>query len=179
MSHPNKKETTMYVIKYTVSPLGRFVGYIKKDKKLYFFSGADKVSMFERGIRTAQDMFKATPQQVAIDREPMLVELFPVDQLSPKWYATWWRGCRKDGTPFRKGTHAHKKRELMKKPKVEVVEEGPKAEPIKFDFHIKKEVNGVLKVYGCVLLHEYNMQMEDPAPKDVLDCTPMEVSIND
>lgn len=157
----------MYVIKYTKSPRGYYVGYIKGEGQMHFFSGTTESKLYARGTKCANEYFGAQASQVCMDASPMPQNQFPTHLIDPKWYTVWWTGIRKDGKPASKlGWKQTKK--FAKKPAVEdakPVDTKPVEDKPKFAFHITRKIGNKMYVFGCLQVAEYDLEIEEPLPK--------------
>ena len=130
----------MFVIKYTKSPRGYLVGYIKNDGKYRFFCAPTESQLFERGVASAKNNFNALARQVCMDSSPMPQDEFPAHLLTPNWYTMWWTGVLTSGkpaAPMSWDTDAIIRRKLMgNAKKIADNRDKKQAEEIKeFDFH--------------------------------------------
>lgn len=161
----------MYVIKYTKSPRGYYVGYIKGDGRLHFFAGESESRLFDRGVCAAYKHFRAGATQVCMDAKPMSQEDFPDHLIDHKWYCVWWSGVRKNGKPAASmrsdGRYAFIKKKLQEKAKkIEEKKEEKKDEnPIDktvpaFEYHFTKRVGNKIHIYGCTKVAEYDAEPE-------------------
>lgn len=157
----------MYVIKYTKSPRGYYVGYIKGAGRLHFFAAESESKLFDRGARSAYEHFRAGATQVCMDPKPMSHEDFPSHLIDHKWYCVWWSGVRKDGTPAAPmntdGRYSFIKKKLQEKAKAisEKKNENPvdKTAP-SFEYHFAKRVGNKIYIYGCTKIAEYDAEPE-------------------
>lgn len=157
----------MYVIKYTKSPRGYYVGYIKGDKRIHFFAGETEKKLYERGRKTASEHYKASPAQVCLEARPTPAFDFPHHLIDEKWRAVWWTGVRKDGSPASKMGWKRTKK-VVKKPEVEdakPVDTKPVEDKPKFAFHITRKIGNKMYVFGCLPVAEYDLEVEEPLPK--------------
>ena len=165
----------MYVIKYTKSPRGYYVGYIKGAGRLHFFAAESESKLFDRGARSAYEHFRAGATQVCMDAKPMAQDDFPSNLIDHKWYCMWWSGMRKDGTPaapmHKDGRYSFIKKKLQEKAKKiedKKIEdkkiEDEKIEPAidktipSFEYHFSKRVGNKIYIYGCAKVAEYDAE---------------------
>ena len=149
----------MYIVKYTLTPRNVWVGYIKKDGKFHFCAGKNLQQLIFRAKSNMKNLYGTPFTQVALDARPMNQDDFPSDLIDNKWFSVWWSGIRKDGQPAAEmGWKIPSKKKSIKKVKDE--EPVVKPEPVNpsYDFHITREVDGKIKVYGCVLINEYSAE---------------------
>lgn len=151
----------MYVIKYTKSPRGYYVGYIKDEGRLHFFAATTESKLFERGVKSAYDNFRANATQVCMDARPMAQDDFPSHRIDFKWYAVWWSGMRKDGKPAATMTsdkrYSPVRRKIIVKEETKDVVKDKVAEEKKYAFHITRQVGNKLVVFGCEQVAEYDL----------------------
>lgn len=155
----------MYVIKYTKSPRGYYVGYIKGAGRLHFFAAESESKLFDRGARSAYEHFRAGATQVCMDPKPMAQDDFPSHLIDHKWHCMWWSGVRKDGTPaapmHKDGRYSFIKKKLQEKAK-KIADD--KVEPTidktipSFEYHFSKRVGDKIYIYGCTKVAEYDAE---------------------
>lgn len=155
----------MHVIKYTKSPRGYYVGYIKGAGRLHFFAAESESQLFDRGARSAYDHFRAGATQVCMDPKPMAQDDFPSHLIDHKWYCIWWSGVRKDGTPAapmsKDGRYSFIKKKLKEKAKkIEEIRDEPKDDKAapEFEYHFAKRVGDKIYIYGCAKVAEYDAE---------------------
>lgn len=164
----------MYVIKYTKSPRGYYVGYIKGEGRLHFFAAESESKLFDRGARSAYEHFRAGATQICMDAKPMPQDDFPSHLIDHKWYCIWWSGVRKDGTPaapmHKDGRYSFIKKKLQEKAKkIEDDKTKPTIDKTipSFEYHFSKRVGDKIYIYGCTKIAEY-----DAEPMSALGVTP-------
>lgn len=161
----------MYVIKYTKSPRGYYVGYIKGAGRLHFFAAESESKLFDRGARSAYEHFRAGATQVCMDPKPMDQDDFPSHLIDRKWHCMWWSGVKKDGTPAapmsKDGRYSFIRKKLQEKAKKieEKKEEKKNENPVdktasSFEYHFAKRVGNKIYIYGCTKVAEYDAEPE-------------------
>lgn len=155
----------MYVIKYTKSPRGYYVGYIKGEGRLHFFAAESESKLFDRGARSAYEHFRAGATQICMDAKPMAQDDFPSHLIDYKWYCVWWSGVRKDGTPaapmHKDGRYSFIKNKLQEKAKkIEDAKIKPTIDTTipSFEYHFSKRVGDKIYIYGCTKVAEYDAE---------------------
>ena len=158
----------MYVIKYTKSPRGYYVGYIKGSGRLHFFAAESESKLFDRGARSAYEHFRAGATQVCMDPKPMSQEDFPSHLIDHKWYCVWWSGVRRDGTPAAPmntdGRYSFIKKKLQEKAKAisekknEKLVEDKIKKTSEFEYHFTKRVGDKIYIYGCSKVAEFDAE---------------------
>lgn len=141
-----------YLIKFTTSPRGYLVGYVKKDDRLHFFAAKDQRSLLLHGRQVMYSKYKVENGRVSLDKEMSQAE-FPSHMIDKAWYCVWWTGIRKDGSPANEIGWSRKPRKRRKKK--DTADAVSQPEPPKYEFHITREMDGMIKVYGCNLIAEY------------------------
>lgn len=159
----------MYVIKYTKSPRGYYVGYIKgKDDRLHFFAGETESKLYARGRKSAYEHYRATTDEVFIEPKPMNQDEFPSHLIDYKWRTVWWTGIRVDGrpaAPMSWDRRSKMRRKFVELDKDKDVESKDSKRDESFEFHFVKRVDDKIIVYGCKKIAEYNAE-----PSSALAC---------
>ena len=94
--------------------------------------------------------------QVMLDKTQMDPDEFPSHLIDNKWHCVWWTGVRKDGEPA--AELGWKRTAKKKNAKAQLAFKEPEPVNPSYDFHITREVDGKIRVYGCVLINEYSAE---------------------
>ena len=146
----------MFVAKYTMSPRNVWVAYVKNNGKYHFCAGKTLPQLLTRARNNMKELYGTPFQQIVLDTRPMHQDDFPSHLIDNKWFCVWWSGIRKDGTPAAEvgWKRTPKKKDVKPQPAVKE----PNVEKPTYDFHITREVDGKIRVYGCVLINEYSAE---------------------
>lgn len=138
----------MPAINYCLAPSGNYVGWIVVDNGHYFGSGRTIDAMLKNVKYTLYFHKRMSVKGLYLNDKPTLLPEVPVQFMTKAFKTRAW--FNHHNGPVTETKFVHISNESTK----------PVESEETYDFYEYKKVNGVLEVYGCKKIKEYQLQKQ-------------------